>query len=181
MRANQVIEDFSNFRAQDHPCSIVIKPTHGDFLIDYQNKHNLHIGITNSKGFVIEYDSKGIHRDRTLDWNRCIVIHMNNYIDPDVVSDPDWPEYWDLCLNQTLMSSPNWTIDSYQAEDHNCFAFVLAFLRSLKQKPLSNHANNKLEFCTKYVLPKTTVAGKYICLYRKIRDNNGLYTASAKK
>ena len=50
------------FRAQDHPCSIVIKPTKGDFLNDYQNKHNLHIGITNSKGFVIEYDSLGIHR-----------------------------------------------------------------------------------------------------------------------
>ena len=58
--------DFNFFflltRAQDHPCSIVIKPTKGDFLNDYQNKHNLHIGITNSKGFVIEYDSQGIHR-----------------------------------------------------------------------------------------------------------------------
>ena len=121
------------------------------------------------------------HRDRTLDWNRCIVIHMNNYIDPDVVKDPDWPEYWDLCLNQTLTASPNWNVEAYEAEDHNCFAFVLAFLRSLKQEPLSSHANNKLEFCTKYVLPKTTIAGKYICLFRKIREHKGLYAASVKK
>ena len=53
-------------RAQDHPCSIVIKPTNGDFLHDYRNHGNLHIAITNSKGFVIEYDMEGIHRDRTL-------------------------------------------------------------------------------------------------------------------
>ena len=53
-------------RAQDHPCSIVIKPTNGDFLKDYRNHGNLHIAVTNSKGFVIEYDMEGIHRDRTL-------------------------------------------------------------------------------------------------------------------
>ena len=58
----KVFQLYPFFRAQDHPCSIVIKPTKGDFLNDYQNKHNLHIGITNSKGFVIEYDSQGIHR-----------------------------------------------------------------------------------------------------------------------
>ena len=50
------------FRAQDHPCCIVIKPTKGDFLHDYQNRNNLHIGLTNSKGFVVEYDSQGLHR-----------------------------------------------------------------------------------------------------------------------
>ena len=50
--------DISRFRASDHPCSVVIKPTKGDFLVDYQNRNNLHIGVTNSKGLVIEYDSK---------------------------------------------------------------------------------------------------------------------------
>ena len=53
-------------RAQDHPCAIVIKPTHADFLKDYRNHGNLHIAVTNSKGFVVEYDMDGIHRDRTL-------------------------------------------------------------------------------------------------------------------
>lgn len=149
-------------------------------MLDYQNRNNLHIGITNSKGFVVEYDVHGIHRDRTLDWNRCVAINLNNCgLDPDVVSDPDWPEYWDMCLESTLVSSPNWTVESYDAHEHNCFAFVLAFLRSLKQNPLSKHANNKLEFCSKYVLPKTSLAGKYICLFRKIKDQpNGLYTVA---
>ena len=37
-----------------------------DFLKDYRNHGNLHIAVTNSKGFVVEYDMEGIHRDRTL-------------------------------------------------------------------------------------------------------------------
>ena len=43
----------------------VIKPTKGDFLTEYKNHGNLHIAITNSKGFVVEYDMDGIHKDRT--------------------------------------------------------------------------------------------------------------------
>ena len=85
-------------RAQDHPCSVVIKPTKGNFLHDYQNRNHLHIGVTNSKGFVVEYDSQGIHRDKTLDWKNCIVISLHGAIDQDVSEDPDWPEYWDMCL-----------------------------------------------------------------------------------
>jgi len=169
-------------RAQDHPCSIVIKPTKGDFLHDYQNRNNLHIGLTNSKGFVVEYDSQGLHRDRTLDWNQCIVIGLNNAIDPDVICDPDWPEYWDACLEAASVLSPSqWTVEAYEAQEHNCFAFVLAFLRSLKQNPLSMHANNKVDFCTHYVLPKTILAGKYICLFRKIKARDtGVYVTSKK-
>ena len=62
------------FRAQDHPCSIVIKPTKGDFLHDYQNRNNLHIGLTNSKGFVVEYDSQGLHRFDTC----ALIVYMQN-------------------------------------------------------------------------------------------------------
>ena len=50
--------------------------------------------------------------------------------------------------------------------------FVLNFLKSLKQDPFSSEATNKLEFCRKFILPKTTLAGKYICLYRKIIKNS---------
>lgn len=173
--------NFFNCRAQDHPCSVVIKPTKGDFLNDYQNRNNLHIGITNSKGFVLEYDSKGLHRDRTLNWNQCIVVNLNSAIDPDVASDPDWPEYWDSCLEQVAQQNLTWTLDRYDSQEHNCFAFVLAFLRSIKQNPLSLHANNKVDFCAHYVLPKTTLAGKYICLYRKIKNNAGIYVTSKNK
>ena len=46
----------------------------------------------------MEYDAQGIHRDKTLDWKNCIVIGLNGAIDQDVREDPDWPEYWDMCL-----------------------------------------------------------------------------------
>ena len=162
----------------------MIKPTKGDFLHDYQNRNHLHIGLTNSKGFVVEYDAQGIHRDRTLDWNQCIVVNLHNAMDPDVLSDPDWPEYWDSCLEASAASASSrhqWTTEAYETQEHNCFAFVLAFLRSLKQNPLSLHANNKVDFCSHYVLPKTRLAGKYICLYRKIRSHVGIYVGQQKK
>lgn len=156
----------------------MIKPTKGDFLTDYKNKSNLHIALTTSKGFVIEYDNKGVHRDRTLDWNRCIVI--DNFGPLDICRDPDWGEYWDFCLDETL-KSPNWTVDDYNENDHNCFEFVLAFLRTLKQNPFSAAAANKFEFCERYILPKTTSAAKYICVYRKLKDNGGVLVRDKNK
>ena len=67
-------------RAQDHPCTIVIKPTNGDFLNDYRNHGNLHIAVTNSKGFVIEYDMEGIHRDRTSGKHEHFVFELKRYL-----------------------------------------------------------------------------------------------------
>lgn len=162
-------------RAQDHPCSIVVKPTKGDFLNDYINKSNLHIALTNSAGFVVEFDQEGVHRDRTLEWNQCLVINLQE-ADPmgaDIVQDPDWGEYWDLCLD-TVLSSTSWTRDNYNEADNNCFAFVLDFLTTLKQNPFSGWAQSRVDFCQRFVLPKTVMAGKYIMLYRKLRDNNGI-------
>ena len=107
----------------------MIKPTKGDFLHDYQNRNNLHIGLTNSKGFVVEYDSQGLHRDRTLDWNQCIVIGLNNAIDPDVIGDPDWPEYWDACLETASALAPSqWTVEAYEAQWKILFIFCFRFV-----------------------------------------------------
>ena len=78
---------------------MVIKPAgKKNFLHDYQNRSHLHIGLTNSKGFVVEYDSQGIHRDKTLEWKNCIALSLHGAIDRDVRDDPDWPDYWDMCL-----------------------------------------------------------------------------------
>ena len=109
---------FEYFRAQDRPCSVVIKPTKGNFLHDYQNRNHLHIGVTNSKGFVVEYDAQGIHRDKTLDWKNCIVISLNGAIDQDVREDPDWPEYWDMCLEVRYIPRNTLVYQKYQIVDH---------------------------------------------------------------
>ena len=119
-----------------------------------------------------------------LEWKRCIVIDIVQGLDPDLCSDPDWSEYWDVCLENTLKLGLNdekqngsmkraqsWSKEDYHEEEHNCFVFVLNFLKSLKHDPISFEATNKLEFCRKFILPKTALAGKYICLYRKIRNS----------
>ena len=131
-----------------------------------------------------------------IEWNRCLVIDMVRSLAPDLCSDPDWSEYWDVCLDTTLRkgqcsdeldqlwkdtgNGESWSKEDYNEEEHNCFAFVLKFLKSLKQDPFSSEANNRLEFCRKFILPKTMLAGKYICLYRKIKSDhtNGVFVSN---
>jgi len=161
-------------RAQDFPCSIVIKPTKGTFLADYTNKSHLHIAITDSQGDVVEFDQGGVHRDRTTDWGQCLVVGLaeSEPLVADMVGDPDWGEYWDLCLGRTLEG--DWTRETYSEEDNNCFTFVLDFLTQLNQHPFTEWASSKVSFCQKLILPKTVLAGKYIMLFRKLQQNQGL-------
>jgi hypothetical protein len=173
----QIPSPFS--RAQDHPCSIVIKPTKGDFLKTYRNGDNLHCAVTSSKGFVIEFDETGVHRERTLDWNQCVVSKVleSGFVDSNVVSDHDWSSYWDWTLEETIKAD-DWSEDSYSESDKNCFSFVLSFLRALKHEPLSSMSGNKLDFCKHFILPKTTLAAKFICLYRKMMmERDGTHAA----
>ena len=109
----------------------------GSFLEDYNNKSNLHIAVTDSQGEVVEFDQSGLRRDRSEHWQQCLVVNLAE-TDPtvaDMVRDPDWGEYWDLCLEQTL--SLDWSKASYHSEDNNCFTFVLTFLRMLNQHPFT--------------------------------------------
>jgi len=162
-------------RAVDYPCSIVVKPTKGNFLDDYTNKSNLHIAVTDSRGQVYEFDRAGLRMDRTFDWENCLVLDLAG-ADPqveDIVQDPDWGEYWDLCLNQTS-AKHIFTRDMYSEDDNNCFNFVLTFLVSLNQTPFTGWAESKVEFCQRLILPKTVMAAKYIMLYRKVKGNGGM-------
>ena len=109
----------------------------GSFLEDYDNKSNLHIAVTDSQGEVVEFDQSGLRRDRSEYWQQCLVVNLAE-TDPtvaDMVRDPDWGEYWDLCLEQTLRL--DWSKASYHSEDNNCFTFVLTFLRMLNQHPFT--------------------------------------------
>jgi len=162
-------------RARDYPCSIVIKPTKGTFLSDYTNKSNLHIAVTDSVGEVVEFDKSGVRRDRSRAWEQCLVVSLADHDlgVAEMMGDPDWSEYWDMCLEQTL-TTDQWSETRYHEDDNNCFTFVLTFLRTLNQRPFTDWASSKVDFCQKLILPKTVLAGKYIMLYRKLTQNNGL-------
>ena len=143
---------------------------------------------------MVEFDQSGLRRDRSEYWQQCLVVNLAE-TDPtvaDMVRDPDWGEYWDLCLEQTL--SLDWSKASYHSDDNNCFTFVLTFLRMLNQHPFTGRfcwiltellslqymtvftdwSSSKVNFCQKLILPKTVLAGKFIMLYRKLIQNNGL-------
>lgn len=68
--------------------------------------------------------------------------------------------------------SPLWEAERYNEERHNCFTFVLAFLRALDCGELSEKAHDPKLFCKQYVVPRTSAAGKYISLYRQLKRQN---------
>ncbi|XP_075152352.1 uncharacterized protein LOC142226314 [Haematobia irritans] len=155
-------------RANQYPCAIVLRPTTGDFLNDYNNTTDLHIAVTTSTGCVVEFDRHGLRRHRTndmSDWWQCLLVGD--------VPEP-WYDYWDQVLFEVCQQQDKWTVSHYHEDKHNCYTFVLTFLQALTYDKLSEAATSKTTFCEKFIVPRTTTAGKYISLYRKLRDT-GIY------
>nr|XP_016936891.1 MKRN2 opposite strand protein [Drosophila suzukii] len=156
-------------RATQYPCAIVLRPSTGDFLNDYSNATDLHIAVTTSGGDIVEFDRFGLRRHRRDDnppeWRQSLMVGD--------VPEP-WHDFWDEVLEQICAQSVRWSIASYAEESHNCYAFVLAFLQVLGHAHLSEAARSKTAFCEQCIVPRTTTAGKYISLYRKIR-RSGIY------
>ncbi|XP_017130158.1 MKRN2 opposite strand protein [Drosophila elegans] len=156
-------------RATQYPCAIVLRPSTGDFLNDYSNATDLHIAVTTSGGDIVEFDRFGLRRHRRDDnppeWRQSLMVGD--------VPEP-WHDFWDEVLQQVCAQTARWSIASYAEESHNCYAFVLAFLQALGHAHLSEAARSKTAFCEQCIVPRTTTAGKYISLYRKIR-RSGIY------
>ncbi|XP_018325868.1 MKRN2 opposite strand protein isoform X2 [Agrilus planipennis] len=147
-------------RASQYSCAVVIKPTTGDFLNDYYNSMDLHIGVTTSSGTIVEFDKNGLRRHHNDQWNQCLLLDQ---------ATPPWREHWDNTLMQ-ICKQKHWSSRNYSEDRHNCYTFVLNFLKMLNYGNLSNAASNKTSFCEKFIIPRTTSAGKYISLYRKLKD-----------
>ncbi|GLV41497.1 uncharacterized protein CBL_06727 [Carabus blaptoides fortunei] len=147
-------------RASQYPCAVVIKPTTGDFLNDYYNSMDLHIGVTTSTGTIVEFDRHGLRRHRSSDWDQCLLL--------DQAAGP-WAEHWDNVLLQ-VCKQDCWSPKAYAEDTYNCYKFVLTFLRTLNYGSVSKAACSRTMFCEKFIVPRTTSAGKYISLYRKLKD-----------
>ncbi len=105
---------------EPRPCSIILKPTQGDFLkykigspfyqiqtytianihndffySDYYNFSDLHIGVTTSTGVIVEYDKNGIRRTynkgKNSAWAQSLLV--------DTISE-GWMEHWDKVLDE---------------------------------------------------------------------------------
>ncbi|CAH1977401.1 unnamed protein product [Acanthoscelides obtectus] len=135
----------------------------GDFSVlpfsDYFNSTDLHIGVTTSEGTIVEFDRHGLRQHRSDQWGQCLLLEQ--------VAN-SWSEHWDATLNRVCQQSC-WSAKDYDEDRHNCYSFVLRFLEALDYGSLSACARSRTEFCEKYVVPRTTSAGKYISLYRKLK------------
>uniref|UniRef100_A0A1B6G3V8 MKRN2 opposite strand protein n=1 Tax=Cuerna arida TaxID=1464854 RepID=A0A1B6G3V8_9HEMI len=154
-------------RAQQYPCAVIIKPTNGDFLNDYKASSDLHIGVTDSRGRVVEFDQHGLRRDQRTGWDQCLAVSE--------LCAEDWTTRWDQTL-ASVASQDCWTSQRYHEETFNCYTFVLAFLRCLRDGTLSEAAASKVQFCEAFVSPRATTACKYIALYRRLKDS-GYYVS----
>lgn len=157
-------------KPHENPCSIILRPTHGDFLNEYYNSMDLHIGVTTSRGSVVEFDKRGLSvSNAASEWNQSLIV--------DTVPEP-WYDHWDKILDAMSTSkSGQWSAEHYREDAFNCYSFVLDFVSRLGYGTLSSLAENRNRFCEHYIIPRTTAAGKYISLYRKIRDH-GYYIHS---
>lgn len=122
---------------------------------------DLHIGVTTSSGAIVEFDKNGLRKHRNSQWSQCLLL--------DQASTP-WTEHWDDILYE-VCKQKCWSSKAYDEEKHNCYTFVLTFLKTLNYGHLSVAASNRTNFCEKFIVPRTTSAGKYISLYRKLKDN----------
>ncbi|EAA12795.4 AGAP007899-PA, partial [Anopheles gambiae str. PEST] len=158
-------------RAYQHPCSIVLRPSVGDFLSSFQNQNNLHIGLTSSNGTIYEFDVKGLVKtpfnNRTValkdeSWDQCLVIAQV----PE-----SWYDRWDEVLEQ-ISTDQSWSEEMYEKDSHNCYSFVLGFLKALEYGEFSALCHDKLLFSEKIVASKTQNAAKYITIHRKLQGCN---------
>lgn len=140
--------------SQTSPRSIVLKPTDGDFLRNYDKACNLHIGITNNQGQVFDFDENGLKV--SSEWHSCLTV-----------SDLGRPDEWDSAL-QYICSLSLWTPCRYNEISWNCFDFALNFLNLLKSLKISRGSSmTRKEFCNDFLVEKTKSAEQYIHLYRQ--------------
>ena len=53
---------------------------------------------------------------------QCVVIDLTSQLEAEITLDPDWGEYWDLCLQKT---AETFSVDTYHEHNNNCFKFIL--------------------------------------------------------
>lgn len=147
-------------KAKQNPFSVVVKPTIGNFLKDYQNSSNLHIGLTNSKGIVYDFDEHGIHVGSSS-WNLCVTATLIQNITQQTLN------VWDNLLNQ-FSQQVDWSPQRYDEEQHNCFTFVMEFFKFSQLLEAIPAATSKKEFIKEFLLPYTQKTKMYIAMYRQI-------------
>ncbi|XP_069062747.1 MKRN2 opposite strand protein isoform X1 [Pleurodeles waltl] len=144
--------------------SFLLKPTEGTFLRGYDGMSDLHVGITNSKGIVYNYNQAGVQREE-WGWEQCVGVPL---LQPD--------EYglinlWDKYL-EDFSTAETWLPHRYEEYQHNCYTYALAFVNCMLAAQGKRQKLSKNEFTEQFVLSRTRRASKYITIYQAILHDN---------
>ncbi|KAF6214230.1 hypothetical protein GE061_008969 [Apolygus lucorum] len=152
-------------RPDQHSCSVVIKSTDGTFLRDFEDKDDLHIGVTSSKGVLYEYDQRGLTiGPANPSWDQSLVVFKETSQHRFLS--------WDDAL-KTVAEHSTWTPSRYCEINFNCYDFVVAFLQNLGGH-CDDAISTKAKFIEQCVSPAIAKAFKYIKLYRHVWED-GFY------
>lgn len=84
-----------------------------------------------SEGSIYEYDKNGVKvSNKNQSWNQCLVIPVAKE------KSQMWKDYWDHTL-AVLSTSDQWTPESYNEEENNCYSFVITFLKVRYEMPFT--------------------------------------------
>lgn len=145
--------------AKEKPTNLVIRPSKGTFF-EYSANEDLHIGVVNSSGSILEFDKCGLVKDDFATWNCCIAIKL---------VPGSWDDHWDEVL-EAICQSRKWVVANYNDATLNCFDFVIEFLNTLKFQDFEFLDKERL--CRDFILPRIKDVVKYTAIYRKLRDRD---------
>lgn len=143
--------------AAHNPTSVVIRPARGSFLEDYDATRDLHIGIVDSTGNIVEFDSDGLIVNDVARWTDCIAFKVVSVA---------WTVQWDDTIS-LMLRDLKWRSVNYNEITMNCFDFVLEFFNNLEHGDLK--FASKEDLCNKLILSRIQSVIKYSSLYRALK------------
>eukprot|EP00128_Syssomonas_multiformis_P006568 Colp12_sorted_trinity150504_noHs@13473 len=141
--------------------TILLKPTNGMFK-DYNVDSLLHVGISNSKGVVYNFDERGLSVDHN-GWEECIGIQLHVPLD-----DRDW----DRCL----IEHSQFFDDNYEPLQHNCYDYVISFLHFIRFSHHGRTTWDKDTFSDVFVEKPLNYATKWVMLCRYVRETGHFFS-----
>ena len=134
---------------------VLLMPTNGDFnpWLVFSSKKNkesfeqsdigdLHIGISNSKSDVYDFDYNGLKKNSNI-WFQIpsVIIRLEKFFQIDLTSreingarnnlnfrSQEFASKWDLALEEKLLDHKKWNKNNYQEDNFNCFNFIIEHL-----------------------------------------------------
>lgn len=165
---------------------IILIPSKGTFLEDFNSQSGLHVAIRGSEKSILEFDHNGM-KTGTVDevrWHQCVKLQFveNFFKTTQVLKSNDLTEAWSTAIG--IISDKkitHWSREKYDLVGNNCFDFVMTFLKEFltilsRLNHLSDHISSnifklrdKILFCEYFIIPETRRVAEYLNSYRRIK------------